>query len=310
MEQPDHFDISCRNLDGRILHRQVSPVRLTDFDKNTLHNPVNADLLTAYGPRTRLNRKEPWRLEVHQDKNAAVITLWNFGGNTNAEKAAKKLHDFLESSVTKIQKEKIGNVIIDLRDNGGGWDNLGEVLFTFLIDTPSYYYSRLHTITDSSEFLQYSSVSKEELQNIKDELIPESDGTFTVKEKYNYTLSKQYPQKDRFARKVYFLINGASGSTTSEFTALAQSHHLGTFVGMETGGNYTGGNAGEFINLRLPESRIRVTIPLEYYTLAVQPPAEQGRGTIPDYEVPYNIKDVLSCTDTQLEFVYGLISKQ
>jgi hypothetical protein len=76
---------------------------------------------------------------------------------------------------------------------------------------------------------------------------------------------------------------------------------------METGGNYTGGNSGEGISLKLQNSGIHVGIPLEYYDLAVSPPAQKGRGTMPDYEVPYNKKDVVADTDTQLNFVYGLI---
>lgn len=307
VEQPDHFDITCRDSNGQILQREVSPVLMSDFDKNIRKNPTNAHLLAVYGPRSALNRKEPWRLELHKDKNAAVITLRNFGGAANAEKAAQKMHDFLEASISKMAKQKIDNLIIDLRDNAGGWDHLGQILYTYLIDTPSYYYARQHTITDSSGFLQYSSVSKDEQRNLKNELIQESDGTFTVKEQYNYTLSKQYPQKDRFSGKVYFLVNGGCASATSEFTALAYSHHLGIFVGEETGGNYTGGNAGEFLHLTLPATGIRVRTPLVYCENAVQPPIEKGRGTIPDYEVPYNIKDVVSGTDTQLNFVYGLI---
>lgn len=147
------------------------------------------------------------------------------------------------------------------------------------------------------------------IADIRCELIPESDGTFTVKEQYNSTLARQYPEKNRFTGKIYFLVNGGSASTTAEFAAVAHSHGLGVFVGEETAGNYTGDNGGEFIALTLPKTGIQVQIPLLYYDNAVRPPAREGRGTIPDYVVPYNIKDVLSGTDTQLNFVYGLIRK-
>jgi C-terminal processing protease CtpA/Prc len=122
-------------------------------------------------------------------------------------------------------------------------------------------------------------------------------------------LARQYPQKDRFTAKVYFLVNGGSASSTGEFSAVTYSNKLGVFVGEETQGNYTGGNGGEFIPLVLPQTRIFVNIPLLYYDNAVTPPTQAGRGTIPDYSVPNNIEDILSGSDTQLNFIYGLIRK-
>ncbi len=309
IDQPDHFTFTYKNNQGEVLTREVPPVSGADFNRNLTRNPVNAMILKNYGPRSRLNQKKGWRVEVHKELDAAVMTIRGFGGGGNADGAAKKMHDFMEASMKKIKESKVRNLIIDLRDNRGGWDNQGEVLYTYLIDSPSYYYRRFHAVTDSSEFLQFSSISKEELGNIKNELIPESDGTFTVKEQYNSTLAMQYPEKNRFTGKIYFLVNGGSASTTAEFAAVARSHGVGVFVGEETAGNYTGGNGGEFIALTLPKTRIQVQIPLLYYDNAVRPPAREGRGTIPDYVVPYNIKDVLSGTDTQLNFVYGLIGK-
>jgi hypothetical protein len=90
---------------------------------------------------------------------------------------------------------------------------------------------------------------------------------------------------------------------------VAYSNHLGVFVGEETQGNYTGDNGGEFIPLVLPLTKIFVNIPLLYYDNAVTPPAQVGRGTIPDHIVPNNMNDILSGTDTQLNFVFDLIRK-
>jgi len=309
VDQPDHFSITCKGPTGEEVKVEEDAVGFADFDKRVAANPVNAALIKIYGPRSRLNRAKPWRLELHKEQDAAVMTIRSFGIGKSGDEAAEKMHDFLKRSLKEMRKSMVDNLIIDLRYNPGGWDNEGEVLFTYLIDTPAYYYRRFHTVTDSSEFLQLSSVSKEEQQHVKEELIPEKDGTFTVKEEYNKTLAKQYPQMDRFTGKVYFLVNGGSASSTGEFAAVAHSNRLGIFVGEETQGSYTGGNSGEFIPLILPQTRIYVNLPLLYYENAVTPPAQAGRGTIPDYIVPNNVKDLLSGRDTQLDFVYGLIGK-
>lgn len=307
VEQPDHFSFTCKNEKGEIIKMEAPATVFSTLNSNLLRNPVNAAVLRAYLPRNKLDRKKGWRVEIYKERDAAVLTIRGFGKGKTGDEAALMMRKFMDATMTTVKKSKVGNLIIDLRDNRGGWDNQGEVLYTYLIDTPTYYYRRFHSVTDSSSFLQFSSISKEEMANIKKELIPEKDGTFTVKEEYNSTLLKQYPTKNRFRGKIYFLMNGASGSTTSEFLAVARSNQLGVFIGEESTGNYTGGNGGEFITMNLPRTGIQVVIPLLYYDNAVRPPAQVGRGTMPDYTVPYNVKDVLSGTDTQLNFAYGLI---
>ncbi len=307
--QPDTFSIICKTPDGKIVHHSAPAQTLTVSQKNLIQNPVNKELLAAHSERNKLNQQKKWRIKMYKEYNAAVVTITGFGGGANGDEAAKKMRDFMDASLKKIKNSNASNLIIDLRHNGGGWDNQGEELFTYLIDTPAYYYRKFHTVTDSSEFLQYSSVSKEELKNIKNELIPEADGTFTVKEEYNSTLSKQIPKSNRVKGKIYFLVDGASASTTAEFSAVAHSNKVGVFIGEESAGNYTGGNGGEFISLTLPATKIQVGVPLLYYSNAVNEPLLEGRGTIPDYIVPYNIKDVLTGADTQLNFTFDLIKK-
>jgi C-terminal processing protease CtpA/Prc len=308
--QQDTFLIKWRTPDRGTIETktiaQTMPVSL----KTLFKNPVNKKVLEAGSKENKLDQKNPWRIKVYKEHDAVVMRIRGFGGASNGDEAPRKMRDFMDASMKKIKSNNIGNLIIDLRHNGGGWDNQGEELFTYLIDTPAYYYRKFHTVTDSSEFLQFSSVSKEELANIKNKLIPEADGTFTVKEEYEPTLSIQHPKPNKFNGKIYFLIDGASASTTAEFLAVAHSNKLGVFIGEETGGNYTGGNGGQFISLTLPATKIQVGIPLLYYDNAVNKPLLEGRGTIPDYIVPYNIKDVLTGTDTQLNFTFDLINKR
>lgn len=309
VDQPDTFNIVCKNQHGEIIKQKILADAFASSSTKAMQNPANKELIKAYSARNKLNRNKPWRTEIYKEKSIAVITILGFGGGSNGDEAGKKMRDFMDASMKKIKKNNIGNLIIDLRGNNGGWDNQGVELFTYLIDTPAYYYRKFHAITNNSEFLQFSSVSKEELKNIKNELIEEVDGTFTVKEEYNSTLLQQHPKPNWFKGKVYFLQNGISASTTAEFLAVAQSNKLGVFIGEECAGNYTGGNGGEFISLTLPNTKIQVGTPLLYYHNAVDKPLQEGRGTIPNYIVPDNIKDALNGIDTQLNFTFELIKK-
>jgi hypothetical protein len=98
---------------------------------------------------------------------------------------------------------------------------------------------------------------------------PTASGKFRVKESNHPNLKLQQPQKNHFDGKVFFLVNGQCFSTTAEFCSIAHYHHRGTFVGEEIGGNYYGNTSGIFLILTLPNTKIRVLLPLVKYVLAV-----------------------------------------
>lgn len=298
--RPDSFAITCKNFSGQTVKVIAPALTIPDTRAYLRQNPVNRDILRMYVDKKR----EDLKLDIKKELNAAVLTIRSFGGN-----AVGKIGSFLPDAMKKLEKQKIGHLVIDLRHNGGGWDSAGVLLFTYLINKPSRYYVRQHTIADTSQYLSLSDLSPEAIKNVRNELVPEKDGTFSIKPSYAAGLSLQYPKQPHFTGKIYFLMNGASASTTSELLAAAHANNLGTFIGEEAGGSYEGGNGGSFIGLVLPHSKIRISIPLVYYDNMTKPPFEKGRGVMPDYDVPDNLENILKGIDTQKEFVVDLIRR-
>ena len=296
--RPDSFAITCKDFSGQTI-KVISPaLTIPDTHEYLRQNPVNKDILRMYVDKKR----EDLQLDIKKQLNTAVLTIRSFGGS-----AAGKIGRFLPKAMEELEKKKIGHLVIDLRNNGGGWDSTGVLLFTYLINKPAPYYVRQHAITDTSQYLSLSDLSPEDIKNIRNELIPEKDGTFSLKAASAAGLSLQYPKPHHYTGKVYFLMNGASASTTAELLSAAHANNLGTFIGEEAGGNYEGGNGGSFIGLVLPHSRIRISIPLVYYHNITKPPFKKGRGVIPDYEVPDNLDNILKGIDTQKQFALDLI---
>ncbi len=310
--QPDTFNLLFRTLEGKTVQVKTAATSFFKFNtyKQLTGNPVNRDIISIYQPKERKDTKKPWRLEILDKPRTALLRIKGFDGGRNNEEAAKKMREFMNGCMKKLEKQKSKNLIVDLRDNNGGWDSQGVELSTFLMkDTAKYrYYQRQHSVTDSSEFLKFSDLSPEDRKNVKNELQRESDGTFTLKIAEGSDWHRAKP--NRFVGNVYFLVNGGSVSTTSEFTAIMHTYKAGVFIGDETGGAYEGGNGGSFVRLELPNSKIHVGTPLGYYQLAVAELKQKGRGTMPDYYVPHSIKDLLTGTDTQLNFALDLIRKQ
>lgn len=211
--------------------------------------------------------------------NTALLTIKTFDMNRlNQEDIFLK--NFLDSAFAEIKAKRIKQLIIDVRNNGGGEDSNGSLLYSYLTNKPFAYYSSLETVS------------------------------YKFPEEAHPNLKIQQPQKNNFSGKCYFLINGKSFSTTSEFCAIAKTNRRGKFIGEETGGGYYGNTGGELEKVTLPATKITVVIPRRKYVLAVRQQKFKDRGVIPDYEVIPGINDIFSNKDVQLAYTLKLTEKE
>lgn len=308
--QPETFTLTFRTRAGDTSQFSVPAQPFAVSWKAMKTNPVNRQMLAWYNAK---KPKHPWRLSFPDSlAHTALLRLDAFGGEgaRNGDEAIRRFRAFMDKTMARLVKKQTRHLIVDVRSNTGGWDSQGIELFTYLMKTDSAvpYYARQHSITDSTEFLQFSDLSAEDRKNVRNELSPEPDGTFTLKQGNTTHEPKRYPPKpNRFRGNVYVLMNGQSVSTASEFLAVAHANRVGVFVGEESGGAYEGGNGGSFITLTLPRSGIEVTTPLVHYDNAVPQPGQKGRGTLPEHGIPVLFEDILTKYDRQLEFVKKLI---
>ncbi len=309
VERGEVFQLTFKDLQGKEIVVSANAQKFSETQSLYLKNEVNREILKAVVPRNRLEKKKGWRLEIRKNDGIGVLRINGFGGGNSEQEAKLKMRSFLENCMKKLDDQKVRDLIIDLRHNGGGWDIQGVELFTYLMKEPARCYKRLHSISDSTEFLRFSDLSPENIRKLKAELKPEEDGTFSVIEEFSEQLRLQQPKPNRFKGRVYILANGGSASTTSEFIAYAKSTKTAIVIGEEAGGAYEGGNGGSFMNFRLPHSGFSIGTPLLYYENQVNEPELKGRGTIPDYPVPYVIEDIVKGIDTQLNFTLELIKK-
>ncbi len=130
------------------------------------------------------------------------------------------------------------------------------------------------------------------------------------KEFYHYvpSLVEQAPRSNHYAGKLYVLINGASGSMAAVVASFIKEYKTATFIGEESGGTMEGNTSEAYTFLVLPNSKIRVMIPLtkKVYNLN----AIKGRGVLPDYNIAPRIDDLLNAVDTELNFALDLITEK
>jgi C-terminal processing protease CtpA/Prc len=179
----------------------------------------------------------------------------------------KKFRSFLDDSFEKIHKNNIHNLILDLRDNDGGDPFCSTPLLAYLEPEPVPYFRERYG-------------------------------------KYAHMADPIPLAKNPYKGNLFILINGGGYSTTGHFTSVLKYHHIGTFIGLETGGTYTCNDASKMINLK--NTRFYVNCARATFVAAVRG-LPDDRGIIPDVVVEPSVNDLITGRDPMMEAAFEII---
>ena len=198
-----------------------------------------------------------------------------------------KFSKFLDSTFTRIKNLKIKNLVIDLRDNGGGNSKLGDELFQYISKVPFKQFGETTIKTSNLKKKFYKSE-----YNIDDTcalgIVTQGKGE----------LIELRDNDLRFNGNVYVLQSHYTFSSAASFTWAFKYFGMGEIAGEESGGLAV--CFGDIIRQKLPYSGF-------YYTVSHKKFHHYGatddnvHGTIPDYRVP---------ADSALNFTIELIGKK
>jgi hypothetical protein len=245
----------------------------------------------------------PIQLEWKND--IAVLTVRTFGSGPY-QSAGIPYPPFLRDTFQELEDKGTRYLIIDLRDNVGGDDAYGKILFAHLMDKPFEYYRHLRMNQAEYSFFKYTNVPPERAKLPANQFKKNDEGAYDLS--FHPNLGLQQPIPPVFQGKVYVLINGNSFSGTGECTSLIHYHKKAVFIGEECGSGYYGNTSGFMPELTLPNSKLRVRIPLLRYTMAVSGYPED-RGIIPEHPVEPSIEDLIKGRDVVMEYALALIKK-
>jgi hypothetical protein len=305
--------------DGDVQSSRLRRIGGADFASNLidligLESPYTVTLWDAKQARehtVRLEGIELSRLREPRPKDSAMLAFFDdgkiadlkinrFGGRANN----KDLGAYIRESFGEIDKKKSQALVLDLRDNGGGADELGKLLLSFLIHEPFQYYDDLVLNGLQFEFQKYSPQKRTMPAAMMER---QSNGKYRMVKHPNWGI--QQPSTPGFAGKVFILINGNSFSTTSEFLSHAHARKRATFIGEESGGGYYGNTSGPGCVLTLPNTKLQAYVPLMTYYMAVPNDQPPSHGVIPDYPVQYTIDELIAGQDKEMELALKLARK-
>ncbi|WP_298533223.1 S41 family peptidase [uncultured Algibacter sp.] len=290
------YNIELISLKGETLNIEVNGLTKQNIKKNKW-NKYQDD--SKWWGETQ----EPV-LNLRTDDNVAIMEIKVFS-IYYAKRVKQNFKDFFNESFSQLIKEDIEHLVIDLRNNGGGDEKPTLELLSHLNETPFVFYEDMYVKTNKTpnpKFYNQSGFSINFLYPL-----------FKLKKKgevYGIKgipgLKEFKPAKSVFKGDVYVLTNGFSFSATGEIASHIKNINKALFVGEEVGGNTNQHVSGTSRLLTLPNSKIRVRIPIELFKLNVKS-ENTGHGVIPDYYVRPTITDKLLDKDPEMEFVFKLI---
>lgn len=239
---------------------------------------VNGITAAALNERFRDRYPEAARakppIELAYRGETAILTIRTFA-EPGYRSAGMAYPTFLRKTFRELSDKAVENLIIDLRENGGGTDMFGKLLVSYLLDKPYMFYNSLEVVRNAFSFLEHTSEPNLD-NNLKNRLRPNDKGTYDLR--FHPNLGEQNPLSPVFKGRVYIMISGRSFSGTGECTSILHHHKRAAFVGEECGAGYYGNTSGIMPLLTLPNSGLRIRIPMVRYHMAVSGYEPRDRG--------------------------------
>ncbi len=208
------------------------------------------------------SRKLKWRID--KADNLGIITMNTCPGG---KEYIKGFRDFFSA----VDKNKIENITVDLRKNGGGYSGVIQQFLSF-IDIRSY-------------------------MCIGNEIIYNNPGAFREVTPNDPPL---------FIGNIYLLTSNSTFSAATDFVVVLQANSIAKVIGQPTGNI-----PSFFGNIKqdsLPNSRLQFQYATTRYRSPVSE-AEQYKAITPDYPIEYSRQDIMKKRDPWLEFVMKMTRK-
>ena len=255
------------------------------------------------------------------NSTTGILTIHTFIMGNETTNEHKKYNQFLDSVFADIKTKNIKNLIVDVRNNGGGTDPNDLLTYSYLtnrsfqenkqawisfkkIPLIKYYNIGIPKFVRPLVVGKYNKQFQEDFPLVK-------DGKFYQNEKSS-DHKIWHPNQNAFTGNIYLLTSPAIASAGSLFAAMLSGNENTITIGEETMGGYYGHNGHTPLEYKLPKSNI--IIQFSVVNLEQDVPKKENqkydRGIIPDYEITQTFNDFLNNIDTQMNFTLELIKKK
>jgi C-terminal processing protease CtpA/Prc len=238
------------------------------------------------------------------DSDTALMTLPTFV----IWQSKQDWKGFLKESFEELNSRPGSKLIIDVRGNEGGADEVNLVLGQWLASEKiSLPVTRSHVKYQrvSPELRPFLATWDEGFYNFSKEIEKEDNGLFLLRQNL-FNPRSVGPIDTAFKGPVVLLVDSSCSSATYYLARIMQSSGRAKIVGRETGGSQKGMTGGRMMFLTLPNTKIEIDIPL-VLTRPTSPLPDQG--VMPDVLVQREPADLKSGKDRDIEAAMKAVSQ-
>jgi len=255
------------------------------------------------------------------DSLSGLIKVHSFDMGDESSEEHKKYAQFLDRVFGEIQDQNLKNLIVDVRQNGGGDDPNDLLTYSYLTQRKFQENKQAWISFDKIPLIKYYNtgvpkfirpiVVRKYNRELREIFPLEKNGRYYQDENSD-DHKVRLPNEKAFNGKIYLLISPAVASAGSLFAAMVAGNKNTTVIGEETMGGYYGHNGHTPLEYKLPKSKIGTRFSIVNLEQDVPIKANQyyDRGIIPDIEINQTYNDFLNHTDTQLNYTLNLITSE
>lgn len=262
---------------------------------NTLKGNVIEHSITCIIPKKTKTESEPEQTLTYLHDSIAVIDLNSF--------ASLKQRRFLTATFKELRNKHTPNLVLDLRNNGGGQVLTAIKVLSYLLPTNTYLEANRN-----NKIIPYYGYMQGKLMIKLSAKFLNSTKHKTIDSMYYAYLPIKKAKKNNYTGKVFVLVNGGSFSASVIVAAYLKRYNRATIIGQETGGTENGCNAFTMPMVQAPNTKIQLHLPL-YQVNNILPQANYGRGVQPNYIVNENLQLPTNTHDACMQQVLKLLSK-
>jgi hypothetical protein len=217
------------------------------------------------------------------DEHTAYVNVPTFS-NARLRAAGATFPGAIHSVFMQLKQRGTSNLILDLRENGGGSEPNESILFSYLVEKALHKYAaveargrRIAVTSLSGKRFETEIFDAEEIGLQR----PIGNGRFTRRNlPPEGLMSRWTPYAPVYHGRLVILAGGDTFSGGAELASMLDHTKRGVFVGEEVGGAAEGNTSGERWKIELPNSGMKLSIPLLQFRMAWSG-RHRGHGVMP-----------------------------
>lgn len=224
---------------------------------------------------------------IHTEFNEVGSHLFLNSMGLNSFQSTTELKRYFE----KIRLDTLSSFVLDLRNNTGGLNHIGQEILTYFISDTTYYLEKGIMNKSYLEMLKISNVDR------KNEMIKVGADM----------MLKIVPAKGSFKGRLYVLLNNGTFSNGVYLASHLKRQKNVVLVGDTAGGSGYRSNAGIMYQFILPNSKLQVTTGLFYNQIYGS--LQSDTLLSPTIRIEYNMADIILKKDKEMSWVIALMKK-